>query len=116
MTFLPSKVQTGSLLVVEHAQAEVRALGLEIVELVGEVRKRVGAGGGGCHLAFSDLRGDCYQFNTGWGFKNQFAVPGSQMSVGRGPSGRVLRGLAGRMRFWQRRLRGEAMGGSPRQF
>ena len=38
------------LLVVEHAQAEVGALGFELVELVGQVRKRVGAGGGGCHL------------------------------------------------------------------
>ena len=41
------------LLVVEHAQAEVRAFGLEIVELVGEVGKRIGAGGGGCHLVRS---------------------------------------------------------------
>ena len=32
------------LLVVEHAQLEVRALGLEFVELVGEVGERIGAG------------------------------------------------------------------------
>jgi hypothetical protein len=32
------------LLVIEHAQLEVRALGFEFVELVGEVRERVGAG------------------------------------------------------------------------
>ena len=37
------------LLVVEHAQAEVRAFGLEIVQLVGEVRKRIGSSGSGCH-------------------------------------------------------------------
>ena len=35
------------LLVVEHAQLEVRALGLEFVELVGEIGERVGAGCGG---------------------------------------------------------------------
>ena len=34
------------LLVVEHAQLEVRAFGLEFVELVGEIRKRIGAGCG----------------------------------------------------------------------
>ncbi len=45
MTFLPSKVQTGGLLVVEHAQLEVGALLLEVVELIGEEGKRVGAGG-----------------------------------------------------------------------
>jgi hypothetical protein len=32
------------LLVFEHPQLEVRAPGLEFVELVGEIRKRVGAG------------------------------------------------------------------------
>ena len=37
----------GGLLVVEHAQLEVRAFGLEFVELVGEVGERVGAGCGG---------------------------------------------------------------------
>ena len=42
------------LLVFEHAQVEVRALGFEIVELVGQVGKRIGAGGGGCHLVLSD--------------------------------------------------------------
>ena len=32
------------LLVVEHAKLEVRALGLEFVELIGEIRERIGAG------------------------------------------------------------------------
>ncbi len=49
------------LLVVEHAQLEVRALGLEFVELVGEIGERVGAGCGGHgrprELLFRGLRG-----------------------------------------------------------
>ena len=32
------------LLVLEHAQLEVRAFGFEFVELVGEIRERIGAG------------------------------------------------------------------------
>ena len=56
MTFLPSKVQTGGLLVLEHAQAEMCALGLEVVELVSQIRKRIGADCAGCHLALSELR------------------------------------------------------------
>ena len=52
--FLAVESADGRLLVVEHAQLEVRALGLEFVELVGEVGERVGAGCGGhgslpCH-------------------------------------------------------------------
>src|SRR5579864_7280955 len=38
------------LLVVEHAETEVRAFGLEIVQLVGEIRERVRASGGSWHL------------------------------------------------------------------
>src|ERR1700678_462376 len=34
----------GRLLVLEHAQLEVRALGLEFVELAGEIRERIVAG------------------------------------------------------------------------
>src|SRR5271165_6546188 len=45
--FLAVKRADGRLLVIEHAQLEVRALGLEVVELVGEIRERVGAGCGG---------------------------------------------------------------------
>jgi len=44
------------LFIIEDAQAEVCALGLEIVELVGQVREWVGAGGGGCHLSSLRLR------------------------------------------------------------
>ncbi len=35
------------LLVLQHAQLEVRAFGFEFVELAGEIRERVGAGCGG---------------------------------------------------------------------
>ena len=49
------------LLVVEHAQLEVRAFGLEFVELVGEIGERVGAGCGGHekprNLFATDLHG-----------------------------------------------------------
>ena len=37
------------LLVVEHAQLEVGALLLEVIQLVGEERERIGASGGSCH-------------------------------------------------------------------
>ena len=49
------------LLVVEHAQFEVRAFGFEFVELVGQVRKGVGAGcrghGSLTKLSAADSRG-----------------------------------------------------------
>jgi len=44
--FLAVEAADGGLLVFEHAQAEVGAFGLEIVELVGQVGERVGAGCG----------------------------------------------------------------------
>src|SRR5579864_2852799 len=44
---LPIKRADRRLLVVKHTQLEVRALGLEFVELVSEVGKRVSAGCGG---------------------------------------------------------------------
>ena len=42
--FLAVERADGGLLVIEHAQLEVRAFGLEFVELVGEIRERVSAG------------------------------------------------------------------------
>ena len=48
--FLAVECAHRGLLVVEHAETEVRAFGLEIVQLVGEIRERVGAGGSGWHL------------------------------------------------------------------
>src|ERR1700721_3973258 len=42
--FLVIKRADGSLLVVEHAQFEVRAFGLEFVELISEIKKRIHAG------------------------------------------------------------------------
>ena len=42
------------LLVVEHAQLEVRALLLEFVQLVGEKRERIGAGGGSHEIGISN--------------------------------------------------------------
>src|ERR1700730_5883452 len=44
-----------SLLVVDHPQAKVRASGLEIVELIGEIRKRISAGGTLCRHSESSL-------------------------------------------------------------
>ncbi len=69
--FLAVEGADRGLFIVEDAQAEVRALGFEIVELVGEVGKRIGAGGGCGHLGLSDCKvrneKDCLQFNTGCG-------------------------------------------------
>ena len=70
--FLAVEGADRGLLVIEHAQAEVRALGFEVVELVGEIGKRIGAGGGCCHLVALRLQGTernriVYQFNTGCG-------------------------------------------------
>ena len=42
------------LLVLEHAQFEMRALGFEFIELIGEVRKRIGARDGG-HECLTNL-------------------------------------------------------------
>src|SRR5690242_17728279 len=76
------------LLVFEDAKAEVRALGLEITELVGEIGQRVGTGGGCCHRVLSNLPaaetcsfGRRLQSNTGWTLENQFAGYGSRFSV-----------------------------------
>src|SRR5712692_2496270 len=44
----------GRLFVLEHAQTEVRAFGLEVVKLLGEIRKRIGACSGGCHFVLPD--------------------------------------------------------------
>ena len=59
--FLAVEGADGRLLVVEHAQLEVRALGLEFVELVGEIGERIGAGCGGhgdpLNFFATDLRG-----------------------------------------------------------
>src|SRR3974390_3225602 len=41
---LPIECADGRLLVIEHAKLEMRALGLEFIELAGEVGERVGAG------------------------------------------------------------------------
>ena len=35
----------GGLIVIEHAESEIRALGFEIAQLVAEVRKRISTGG-----------------------------------------------------------------------
>src|SRR5438105_6120461 len=45
------------LLVLEHAQAEVSAFGLKIIQLIGEVKKRIGAGSLGWHSTASLIPG-----------------------------------------------------------
>src|SRR4029077_13524559 len=72
------------LLIIEDAQAEMRALGLEIMELVGQVGQRIGAGGGGCHREILRvLADDCWSTSSlilvGYS-KNQFAVHGFRFS------------------------------------
>ena len=62
--FLAVEGADGSLLVVEHAQAEMRALGLELVELVGEIRKRIGSRGCCRHLVLSGCGLQKYRFAT----------------------------------------------------
>ena len=42
--FLAIKSADRCLLVFQHAQLEMRALGLELVQLIGEIRERIGAG------------------------------------------------------------------------
>jgi hypothetical protein len=48
--FLAIESTHRGLLVVQHAQTEVRAFGLELVQLVGEIRQRVCASGSSCHV------------------------------------------------------------------
>ena len=45
--FLAVECTDGRLLVLKHAQPEVGALGFELVQLIAEVRERIGAGCGG---------------------------------------------------------------------
>src|SRR5262249_28259210 len=50
------------LLVIQHPQAKMRALGFEIVQLLGQVRKRISTRGS-CHV-FSRTVAD--QYRIGW--------------------------------------------------
>src|SRR2546425_6867049 len=132
----------GCLFVFEHAQAEVRALGLEIVQLAGEIRKRIGAGGRGCHLIPPRMqaadRSGTEQISKGVSLILE-RDQGNPRILGRallGPDARphmvcegVTRGpaqqgspgysnwglanLVGRRRLWRRPRRGGAKDGSP---
>ena len=44
------------LLVFEHTQTEVGALGLEVVQLIGEIRERIGAGGSCDHFMLPKIQ------------------------------------------------------------
>src|ERR1019366_5687442 len=85
------------LLVVEHAQLEVGALLLQLVELVGEVGQRIGAGGRACHeglrVRFNILsrgdgdltakrRGKCRASATGGSNRSASAALGQAASAG----------------------------------
>src|SRR5271169_364495 len=59
--FLAVKSADRRLLVVEHAQLEVRAFGPELVELVSEIRERIGAGCSGHHQTSRRIGTDLHE-------------------------------------------------------
>src|SRR5579863_1438401 len=91
--FLAVESADWGLFVVQDAQIEMRTFGLELVQLVGEIRERVRASSGSCHLVprifgadtnVPDIDSCCttslIRLPTNW-IGRQFLVHGSRFSV-----------------------------------
>jgi hypothetical protein len=60
------------LLVIEHAQFEVRAFGFEFVELISQISKRIGAGCGG-HGSLTNFFSADFAEERGWDTSNSLS-------------------------------------------